>query len=51
MRFADQEIAELRDLTKSVAQETAGSTAKIEVFRGGEELIIDVILAKRDQAT
>jgi len=51
LRFADQEIAELRDLTKSVAQETAGSTAKIEVFRGGEELIIDVILAKRDQAT
>lgn len=49
LSFAGQEVSELRDLTRSVAREAAGSTSKIQVFRGGEELTLDVTLAKREE--
>ncbi|MEP5758649.1 MAG: trypsin-like peptidase domain-containing protein [Litoreibacter sp.] len=48
LRFAGQDIAELRDLTRGVARETAGSEAKIEVFRGGEKVTLDVTLVARE---
>ena len=47
LKFNDQEIAELRDLTRSVAMEPAGETSTIEVFRGGTPLTLDVVLAER----
>lgn len=48
LRFAGQDIAELRDLTRGVAGETAGSVAEIEVFRGGAQMTLDVTLATRE---
>lgn len=48
LRFAGADIAELRDLTRGVAGEPAGSVAKIEVFRGGEQMTLDVTLATRE---
>ena len=48
LRFAGQDIAELRDLTRSVANEASGSVAEIGVFRGGEQMTLEVTLAARE---
>ncbi len=47
LKFADQEIAELRDLTRSVAMEKAGKTTQVDVFRGGKSMTLDVVLTAR----
>ncbi|MEL6933049.1 MAG: Do family serine endopeptidase [Pseudomonadota bacterium] len=49
LSFAGKDVTELRDLTRGVARETAGTTAEIEVFRGGKELTLEVTLAKREE--
>ena len=47
LKFAEQDIAELRDLTRSVAMKEAGETFEIEIFRGGKSMTLDVELAER----
>ncbi|MEM6385877.1 MAG: trypsin-like peptidase domain-containing protein [Pseudomonadota bacterium] len=47
LNFGGTEIAELRDLTRSVATSPSGEVTTIEVFRGGEKLALDVTLDKR----
>ncbi len=52
LKFADQDIEELRDLTRIVATSDAGEPSQIEIFRGGKTMTLDVTLEKRDdQAT
>ena len=46
-KFGDQDIAELRDLTRSVAMEDAGKPSRIEIFRGGKPMTLEVVLADR----
>ncbi|KPD10245.1 trypsin-like peptidase domain-containing protein [Phaeobacter sp. 11ANDIMAR09] len=48
LRFAGQDISELRDLTRGVANEASGSVAEIGVFRGGEQMTLEVTLAARE---
>ena len=48
LRFGDTDIGDLRDLTRSVATKAAGVETKIEVFRGGDVLTLDVTLAPRE---
>ncbi|MCF2906504.1 trypsin-like peptidase domain-containing protein [Octadecabacter sp. CECT 8868] len=48
LRFAGQDIVELRDLTRGVANEASGSVAEIEVFRGGEQFALEVTLETRE---
>ncbi|WP_299842916.1 trypsin-like peptidase domain-containing protein [uncultured Roseovarius sp.] len=47
LKFGEQDIAELRDLTRSVAMEDAGKTSEIEIFRGGKSMTFNVVLADR----
>ena len=49
LKFGENEIVELRDLTRSVARKAVGSTQEVEVFRGGTEMTIEVTLAKREE--
>ena len=49
LRFAGQEITELRDLTRGVASEAVGTAAEIDIFRGGKEMTLDVTLAAREE--
>ncbi len=47
LRFGSHDIADMRDLTRNVASESAGTETEVEVFRGGERIALDVVLATR----
>jgi len=47
LNFGGVDIAELRDLTRSVATEPSGVATSIEVYRGGEKMTLDVTLQTR----
>ena len=49
LKFGDRDIAELRDLTSSVAMGRAGATSEIQIFRGGTPMTIEVVLADRKE--
>ncbi|WP_120501841.1 trypsin-like peptidase domain-containing protein [Roseovarius sp. EL26] len=48
LKFGETDIKELRDLTRVVASEESGTTAQIEIFRGGQPMSLDVTLTKRE---
>lgn len=47
LKFAGEEVGELRDLTRAVALNDPESQTQIEVLRRGKELTIDVTLGNR----
>lgn len=49
LRFSGEAIEELRDLTRGVAIETAGTVSEVEVFRGGALMTFEVTLATREE--